>query len=97
MINVRNVIFKAERLEALAYAVDNEMLSITTEGCSEENCDRISRAQYLFDILYDELKNLKTALDDLSGHIRVCDAVYAVNQVRQITAEDKADITAQIS
>ncbi len=47
----------------------------------------IKRTRDLFYIAWESLIQIEKDLDELSGHIGVCNAVYAVNHVNELKSE----------
>lgn len=47
----------------------------------------LEQVQNLFYILTEQIGSAKEDIDEVAGHIRVCNAVYAVNRVQELKAE----------
>ncbi len=72
---------KMEEIEALFCAVEKALPEI--DGNPKERM----QIENLIYILWDKVKELNKGIDELSGHIQVCDAIYAVNRVDELKRE----------
>ena len=86
MKNLDNVCIKLNQVnESLMYALETALVD---EWGTEEAAERsIKRARDLFYIVWDNLNQIEKDLDELNGHIKVCNAVYAVNRVNELKEE----------
>ena len=89
MKNLDNVCIKFNQVnESLMYALETALVD---EWETEEATERsIKRARDLFYIVWDSLNQIEKDLDELNGHIKVCNAVYAVNRVNELKEELEA-------
>lgn len=89
MKNLDNVCIKFNQVnESLMYALETALVD---EWETEEAAERsIKRARDLFYIVWDSLNQIENDLDELNGHIKVCNAVYAVNRVNEMKEELEA-------
>lgn len=82
MKNYENVCIKLNQVnDSLMYSLETALL----DELETEN--GVKRARDLFYIVWDILNQIEADLDELNGHIAVCNAVYAVNYVNDLKAE----------
>ncbi len=89
MKNLDNICIKFNHVnESLMYALETAL--INTQETKEAAELSIKRAMDLFYIVWDSLNQIEKELDELNGHIKVCNAVYAVNRVNELKEELEA-------
>lgn len=83
MSTIENVAIKVGQINDFMYFVESAMIDADGAEGGEET-RRLHNMVYL---LMDMLEGLENDVDELDGHRRVCDAIYAVNHVNQMKAE----------
>lgn len=74
--NLQEAIFNLGKVQTLMESI--ERLYLDLEVVPEDE-DKADRGVFAFYALWDEIKNLETSLDRLSGDESVLDAIYAIN------------------
>lgn len=88
MKNLENVCLKLNQVnDSLMYALETALINVNERETDEDNEKAIKRSLDLFYIVWDSLTQIEKDLDELSGHIKVCNAVYAANHVNELKSE----------
>lgn len=74
--NLQEAIFNLGKVQTLMESI--EQLYLDLEVVPEDE-DKADKGVFAFYALWDEIKNLETSLDRLSGDESVLDAIYAIN------------------
>lgn len=83
MKTLEDVIVRLDIMESLAYSVEGYINEMAAEGASAT----ARRAQSLFCLLMEQISTAQEEANEVDGHIKVCNAVYAVNRVEELRAE----------
>lgn len=83
MIDLFQVMNMVEQANTLAYYTES---ALEEDDCSKtaESRDRLAHMVYA---LVDKLKEIGPALEEVNGHIQVCNAVFAAAHVREMQKE----------
>ncbi len=83
MKDLENVRIRLNQVnDGLMYALETALINE-----QEGEYSSIKRTHDLFYIVWESLTQIEKDLDELSGHIKVCNAVYAVNHVNELKSE----------
>lgn len=81
MVSPENVRLNAMKMDALMEAFEHSFLHFVDLG--EGEMDKREKATMAFYAIRDLAQKIVTEMDELSGHMEVCDAILAVNSVRR--------------
>ena len=73
---------KMQQIDSLMYSVESAMIDAAPEGGGEA----VTRLHNLVYLLWDQLKQIGEDMEKLNGHAKVCNAVFAVNDVDEMRA-----------
>ena len=82
-MNVDKLVTKAEQVKALAYTLEGAIIDADLYGAGEES----RRAADLFFLLQEQIEMLSELVNNVGGHIEVCNAIYAVNRIDELKTE----------
>ena len=82
-MNVDKLITRAEQVKILAYTLEGVIIEADLYSAGEES----RRVADLFYLLQEQIETLTELVNDIGGHIEVCNAIYAVNRVEELKAE----------
>ena len=77
-----DILVKMGQLDSLMYSVESAMI----EAAPEDGGEEVTRLHHLIYLLWDQLKQVTADTEELNGHVKVCNAVYAVNKVDEMRA-----------
>ena len=77
-----DILVKMGQLDSLMYSVESAMI----EAAPEDGGEEVIRLHNLIYLLWDQLKHVTADTEELNGHVKVCNAVYAVNKVDEMRA-----------
>lgn len=89
MATLETTAIKIGQINDFMYSVETAMLEAAEDVSADKPFDRTRRLHNLIYQLMDMLEGLEKDVDELNGHRRVCDAIYAVNHVNQMKEEIK--------
>jgi len=79
-----DIVIRLEMMETIAdymeSAIDDAILA---SGMS----DKAAKVQHLFYILLEQITQTKEEATEIAGHVKVCNAIFAVNRVNELQAE----------
>jgi len=78
---IDDIIIDLEQIDSFMYAFEGMLLE------ADGNNAALIRAQNMFYILWKQLQQSKNDALEVNGHIKVCNAVYAVNRVKDLKEE----------
>lgn len=84
MRTLDDIVIKVDQLNDFMYFVEGAMLEATADEEMEDSAKRLHNLVY---ILMDQLHSLGGDLDEVNGHIKVCNALYAAGNLRGKEAE----------
>ena len=82
MKHFNNAECRLARINSFMYAIEGAIIE-AQEGGEQE----FKYLSALFYILMDEMQMLQADMKEISGNIRVCNAIYAINQVDKLKSE----------
>ncbi len=83
MKTLEDIIMKMDQLDSLMYSIETAMLDAAPADAGE----KVIRLHNLIYLLWEQFLQARADIDELNGHIEVCNAVYAVNRVREMQDE----------
>lgn len=86
MIDFCDVIAKLDQIDSLMYSVETAMLDAAPAKADK----KVMNLHNLIYLLWEQFSQVRSEVDELNGHIQVCNAVFAVNHVREKDAEIEA-------
>lgn len=84
MINFDSIAIKVSQVNSLAYAIEGAIAEAPGLDVGDSKTKQMLN---LFYVLQGELAQLGKDVEELSGHIAVCNAIYAVNRVNELQEE----------
>lgn len=84
MRTLDDVVIKVDQLNGFMYFVESAMLEATANEGMTDSAKRLHNMIY---ILMDQLQQLEHDLDEATGHIKTCNVLYAVGNLRGKEAE----------
>ena len=82
MKTLETITIKLEQMDSLMYSIESAMLEV--DG---EDINAAKRLHNLVYLLWDHLQQLAKDATEVNGHIKVCNAIFAVNHVDELKAE----------
>ena len=82
MMNFDDILVKLEQVDSLMYSVEGAMIAAAPEDGGAE----VTRLHNLVYLLWDQLRQIAEDTKELNGHVKVCNAIYAVNKVDEMRA-----------
>ena len=82
MKTLDTLIIKMEQLNSLMHSIESTMLE-----ADAEDIKATKRLHNLVYLLWDHLQQLAKDATEVNGHIKVCNAIFAVNHVDELKAE----------
>lgn len=74
-----DVIAKLDQIDSLMYSVETAML----DAAPAEADKKVMNLHNLIYLLWEQFSQVRSEVDELNGHIQVCNAVFAVNRVQE--------------
>ncbi len=84
MTGFEGITNKIAQLNSLAYALEGAIIQAEGHDAGDAEARRMLD---LFYVLQEGLEQLQKDADELGDHISVCNAIYAVNHVKEMRAE----------
>lgn len=81
-----DVIAKLDQIDSLMYSIETAMLDAAPTDADE----KVMRLHNLIYLLWGQFSQVRAEADELNGHIKVCNAIFAVNRVREKDDEIEA-------
>jgi len=79
-----DIVVRLEMMETLADSMERAIDdAILASGMS----DKALKVQHLFYILLEQINQTKGEAAEVAGHVKVCNAIFAVNKVDELKAE----------
>lgn len=78
-----DVIAKMKQIDSLMYSIETAML----DAAPAEHDEKVMRLHNLIYLLWEQLSQAQADIDELNGHVAVCNAIYAANRVREMQEE----------
>ena len=84
MKNLDYVAGKLEALSTIAYYIESAAIECTV---NDEDSHAANRLIDLVAVMKGQIQQILSDFDEVAGHIEVCNAIYAVNNVNELKTE----------
>ncbi len=80
-MNFEKITNRIEQINSLVHSLEGALIE------ADNGSEQMRRTSNLFYVLLEQIKNLKEEANELSEHIEVCNAIFAVNHVNELKKE----------
>ena len=81
MKDLESIIVKLCELDSLMYVIEGEMIAVNEAGSDMKHLHN------LIYLLWGQLQQMENDVEEINGHIKVANAVLAVNHVEELERE----------